>query len=87
MTARILQVSFTKGLRYREDTYKARQSFYLFAGFIFGKWYGLLFAIIGMTFGATLLYIFANYFLNSHLMNDSVILKMHLNCFCLGKKL
>ncbi len=35
----------------------------LFAGFIFGKWYGLLFAIIGMTFGATLLYIFANYFL------------------------
>ncbi len=35
----------------------------LFAGFIFGKWFGLLFAIIGMTFGATLLYIFANYFL------------------------
>ena len=35
----------------------------LFAGFIFGKWLGLLFAIIGMTFGATLLYIFANYFL------------------------
>tara|TARA_B100000900_G_scaffold238083_1_gene202202 strand:+ start:62 stop:781 length:720 start_codon:yes stop_codon:yes gene_type:complete len=35
----------------------------LFAGFIFGKWLGLLFAVIGMTFGATLLYIFANYFL------------------------
>ena len=35
----------------------------LFAGFIFGKWFGLLFAIIGMTFGATFLYIFANYFL------------------------
>ena len=35
----------------------------LFAGFIFGKWFGLLFAVIGMTFGATLLYIFANYFL------------------------
>ena len=35
----------------------------LFAGFIFGKWFGLLFAIVGMTFGATLLYIFANYFL------------------------
>ncbi len=35
----------------------------LFAGFIFGKWFGLLFAITGMTIGATLLYIFANYFL------------------------
>ncbi len=35
----------------------------LFAGFIFGKWFGLLFASIGMTFGATFLYIFANYFL------------------------
>ena len=35
----------------------------LFAGFVFGKWFGLLFAIIGMTLGATLLYIFANYFL------------------------
>jgi uncharacterized membrane protein YdjX (TVP38/TMEM64 family) len=35
----------------------------LFAGFIFGKWFGLLFAAIGMTIGATLLYIFANYFL------------------------
>ena len=35
----------------------------LFAGFIFGKWFGLLFAAIGMAIGATLLYIFANYFL------------------------
>jgi uncharacterized membrane protein YdjX (TVP38/TMEM64 family) len=35
----------------------------LFAGFIFGKWLGLLFAVIGMTLGATLLYMFANYFL------------------------
>ena len=35
----------------------------LFAGFIFGKWFGLFFAVIGMTIGATLLYIFANYFL------------------------
>ena len=35
----------------------------LFAGFIFGKWFGLLFAAIGMTVGATLLYIFANFFL------------------------
>jgi len=35
----------------------------IFAGFIFGKWLGLLFAVMGMTLGATLLYIFANYFL------------------------
>ena len=35
----------------------------LLAGFIFGKWFGLLFTIIGMTLGATLLYIFANFFL------------------------
>ena len=35
----------------------------LVAGFIFGKWFGLLFVVLGMTFGATLLYIFANYFL------------------------
>ena len=27
----------------------------LFAGFIFGKWFGLLFAVIGMSLGATLL--------------------------------
>ena len=35
----------------------------LLAGFIFGKWLGLIFLIFGMTIGATLLYIFANYFL------------------------
>jgi uncharacterized membrane protein YdjX (TVP38/TMEM64 family) len=35
----------------------------LFAGFIFGKWFGLLFAVIGLSIGATLLYVFANYFL------------------------
>ena len=35
----------------------------LFAGFIFGKWFGLLFTVIGMSIGATLLYIFANFFL------------------------
>ena len=34
----------------------------LLAGFIFGKWFGLLFAVVGMTIGATLLYIFANFF-------------------------
>ena len=35
----------------------------LFAGFIFGKWLGLIFAVIGMSLGATLLYVFANLFL------------------------
>jgi uncharacterized membrane protein YdjX (TVP38/TMEM64 family) len=35
----------------------------LFGGFIFGKWFGLLFTVIGLSIGATLLYIFANYFL------------------------
>ena len=35
----------------------------IFAGFIFGKWLGVLLVGFGLTFGATLLYIFANYFL------------------------
>jgi uncharacterized membrane protein YdjX (TVP38/TMEM64 family) len=35
----------------------------LFAGFIFGKWFGLFFTVIGLSIGATLLYICANYFL------------------------
>ena len=35
----------------------------IFAGFIFGKWLGLLFLMIGLSVGATGLYIFANYFL------------------------
>ena len=35
----------------------------LIAGFIFGKWFGLLFVVLGMSIGATLLYVFANYFL------------------------
>jgi uncharacterized membrane protein YdjX (TVP38/TMEM64 family) len=35
----------------------------LFAGFIYGKWFGLLFTVIGLSIGATLLYVFANYFL------------------------
>ena len=35
----------------------------IFAGFIFGKWLGLLFLIIGLSIGATGLYIIANYFL------------------------
>tara|TARA_B100001250_G_C19548432_1_gene677901 strand:+ start:52 stop:768 length:717 start_codon:yes stop_codon:yes gene_type:complete len=35
----------------------------LIAGFIFGKWIGSFYAIFGLTVGATLLYIFANFFL------------------------
>ena len=34
----------------------------LFAGFIFGKFYGVIFLISGTAIGATLLYLFANYF-------------------------
>ena len=34
----------------------------LFAGFVFGNWIGTLLLIIGMTIGATSLYIFANFF-------------------------
>ena len=35
----------------------------IIAGFIFGKWFGVLLVTIGLTIGATLLYIFANFFL------------------------
>ena len=35
----------------------------ILAGFIFGKWLGLLFVLTSLSVGATLLYIFANYFL------------------------
>ncbi len=35
----------------------------LFSGFIFGKWLGVLFLVFGMAIGATLFYVFANYFL------------------------
>jgi uncharacterized membrane protein YdjX (TVP38/TMEM64 family) len=35
----------------------------LFAGFVFGKWIGVLCVVIGLSVGATCLYIFANYFL------------------------
>ena len=35
----------------------------LLAGFIFGKWIGVITVVLGMSLGATLLYIFGNYFL------------------------
>ena len=34
----------------------------LLAGFIFGKWLGSILVVVGMTIGATGLYLFANYF-------------------------
>ena len=41
---------------------------FLIGGFIFGKWFGLFFASIGMTLGATCLYIFCNYFLKEFVL-------------------
>ena len=35
----------------------------LVAGFVFGKWLGTLIAVFGLTIGATILYLFANFFL------------------------
>jgi len=35
----------------------------LLAGFIFGKWLGTFILVVGMSIGATLVYIFGNYFL------------------------
>ena len=35
----------------------------LLSGFIFGKWMGSIYAVLSLSIGATLLYIFANYFL------------------------
>ena len=35
----------------------------LLSGFIFGKWVGTTYAVLSLSIGATLLYIFANYFL------------------------
>ena len=35
----------------------------LLSGFIFGKWFGFVYAVLGLSIGATFLYIIANYFL------------------------
>ena len=37
----------------------------LIGGFIFGKWIGTIIVVFGLTIGATLLYIFGNYFLKN----------------------
>tara|TARA_B100001057_G_scaffold338850_1_gene339593 strand:+ start:54 stop:773 length:720 start_codon:yes stop_codon:yes gene_type:complete len=46
----------------------------LFAGFVFGNWLGTLLLIVGMSVGATTLYIFANYFLKD-LINEKFLTK------------
>ena len=50
----------------------------IFAGFIFGKWLGVLFVMIGLSVGATLLYIFANYFLKDLIKNKLMTKFQHL---------
>jgi len=35
----------------------------IFGGFVFGKWLGTIIVVLGMSIGASLLYVFANYFL------------------------
>ena len=38
----------------------------LLAGFIFGKWLGTIILVLGLSVGATILYIFGNYFLRDY---------------------
>tara|TARA_Y100000992_G_scaffold182128_1_gene122984 strand:- start:964 stop:1683 length:720 start_codon:yes stop_codon:yes gene_type:complete len=46
----------------------------LLAGFIFGKWIGILVVLIGLSIGATLLYLFANFFLKN-LIKEKFLIK------------
>ena len=39
----------------------------IFAGFIFGKWFGVLIVVLGLSIGASILYLFANYFLKDYI--------------------
>ena len=48
----------------------------LLGGFIFGKWLGVLIVTTGLSVGATLLYVFANYFLKD-LIRDNFLDKFH----------
>ena len=48
----------------------------LFAGFIFGKWLGVFIVAIGLTVGATFLYIFANFFLKDF-VREKFLIKFH----------
>jgi len=42
----------------------------LLAGFIFGKWFGTIILVLGLSVGATILYIFGNYFLKEGLKKN-----------------
>ena len=42
----------------------------LIAGFIFGKWVGSVYAVLSLSIGATLLYLFATYFLKDLIRNN-----------------
>ena len=44
----------------------------LFAGFVFGKWWGTIIAVTGITIGATLLYILANFFFRNFIKQKLV---------------
>jgi len=46
----------------------------IFAGFIFGKWMGSLIVVMGLSIGATLLYIFSNFYLKQ-LIKDKFLEK------------
>ena len=48
----------------------------LFSGFIFGKWLGAFIVAIGLTVGATFLYIFANFFLKDF-VKEKFLIKFH----------
>ena len=50
----------------------------IFGGFIFGKWLGVIIVILGMSLGATGLYIFANYFLKDLIKNKLMTKFQHL---------
>ena len=45
----------------------------IFAGFIFGKWFGVLVVSVGLSVGALLLYIFANFFLRGFIKEKFLI--------------
>ena len=49
----------------------------IFSGFIFGKWLGIFVVVLGMSIGATGLYVFANYFLKDFI--KSKFLKRYRN--------
>ena len=46
----------------------------LMGGFIFGKWIGTLVVVLGLSIGATFLYIFGNYFLKQ-LIREKFLIK------------